>query len=48
VRFISLWNRKEGDGPPGGTKHMRDEVLKQFGQVHILDSNELFKKDDNR
>ena len=47
VRFISLWNRKEGDGP-GGTKHMRDEVLKHFGQVHILDTNELFKKDDNR
>jgi tetratricopeptide (TPR) repeat protein len=48
VRFISLWNRKEGDGPPGGTKHMRDEVLKHFGQVHILDTNELFKKEDNR
>jgi tetratricopeptide (TPR) repeat protein len=47
VRFISLWNRKEGNGP-GGTKHMRDEVLKHFGQVHILDTNELFKKDDNR
>jgi hypothetical protein len=41
VHFISLWNGKEGIGP-GGTKHMRDEVLKHFGQVHIIDTNQLF------
>jgi tetratricopeptide (TPR) repeat protein len=41
VHFISLWNTKEGDGP-GGTKHMIDEVSKYFGQVHILDTNQLF------
>jgi hypothetical protein len=43
VHFICLWNRKEGDGP-GGTKHMYDEVSKHFGQVHVLDTNKLFKK----
>ena len=42
VHFISLWDKKEGEGQ-GGTKHMRDAVLKHFGQVHILDTNELFK-----
>jgi tetratricopeptide (TPR) repeat protein len=41
VHFISLWNRQEGDGP-GGTKHMIGEVSKHFGQVHILDTNQLF------
>ena len=43
VHFISLWNKTEGDGP-GGTKHMVDEVLKHFGRVHILDTNQLFFK----
>jgi len=43
VHFICLWNRKDGDGP-GGTKHMYDEVSKHFGQVHVLDTNKLFKK----
>ncbi len=42
VHFVSLWNKQEGEGQ-GGTKHMCDEVLKHFGQVHILDTNELFK-----
>jgi hypothetical protein len=42
VHFISLWDKKEGEGQ-GGTKHMRDAVLKHLGQVHILDTNELFK-----
>lgn len=41
VRFITLWNRKEGDGP-GGTNHMNNEVKKHSGQVHILDTNQLF------
>jgi len=41
LRFITLWNRKKGDGP-GGTKHMHDEVIKHSGHVYILDTNELF------
>lgn len=42
VHFICLWNRKGGDGP-GGTQHMYDEVNKRTGQVHVLDTNVLFK-----
>lgn len=42
VSFICLWNGKEGDGP-GGTKDMTDRISKRFGQVYILDTNELFK-----
>ena len=30
VRFITLWNRKEGDGP-GGTNHMHNEVKNHSG-----------------
>jgi len=44
VRFICLWDGKGGDGP-GGTKHMHDEVKKRAGQVHVLDTNILFKED---
>ena len=44
VRFICLWNGKEGDGP-GGTKHMLEEVKKHSGRVYVLDTNELFKED---
>jgi hypothetical protein len=43
VHFICLWNRKEGDRP-GGTKHMYDEASKYFDQIHVLDTNKLFKK----
>ena len=43
VRFIWLWNRKEGDGY-GGTKDMCDQVSKHFGQTYVLDINQLFKK----
>jgi tetratricopeptide (TPR) repeat protein len=43
VRFICLWNRKEGDGP-GGTKDMYDQISKHFGQAYILDTNKLFKE----
>lgn len=42
VHFICLWNRQGGDGP-GGTEHMYDEVNKRTGQVHVLDTNTLFK-----
>ena len=42
VSFICLWNGKEGDGP-GGTKDMYDRISKRFGQVYVLDTNELFK-----
>ena len=41
VRFITLWNKKKGDGH-GGTKHMHDEVIKHSGHVYILDTNEIF------
>ena len=41
VRFISLWNRKGGDGP-GGTRHMHDTVKSRSGQVHVLDTNVLW------
>lgn len=43
VHFICLWNRQGGDGP-GGTEHMHDEVNKRTGQVHLLDTNQLFIK----
>lgn len=43
VHFICLWNRQGGDGP-GGTEHMHDEVKKRTGQVHLLDTNQLFIK----
>jgi hypothetical protein len=46
AHFISLWNRKEGDGL-GGTKHMVDEVSKHFRQVHILDTNLVFNIQSN-
>jgi tetratricopeptide (TPR) repeat protein len=45
VHFICLWNRKEGDGP-GGTKDMYDQISKHFGHTYILDTNELFEKQD--
>jgi len=43
VHFICLWNRQGGDGP-GGTQHLHDEVNKRTGQVHVLDTNVLFKE----
>lgn len=43
VHFICLWNLKGGDGP-GGTKDMYDQISKHLGHVHVLDTNELFKK----
>ncbi len=36
IRFICLWDRKEGHGP-GGTRHMHDEVMKRSGRVRIID-----------
>jgi tetratricopeptide (TPR) repeat protein len=42
VFFIALWNGKEGKGP-GGTKHMHDSVKKHCGQVHIINTEEIFK-----
>jgi hypothetical protein len=44
VRFICLWDGRMGDGR-GGTAHMYDEVKKNSGQVYVLDTNILFKKD---
>jgi tetratricopeptide (TPR) repeat protein len=37
VRFLSLWNREEGDGA-GGTKDMVQQVEKHAGRVYILDA----------
>ena len=44
VHFICLWNRQRGDDK-GGTEHMYNVVNKRTGQVHILDTNELFKEE---
>ena len=41
VRFITLWNGRQGDGP-GGTKDMVEKVKKHCGQVQILDTNALW------
>jgi hypothetical protein len=41
VHFICLWNGEGGDGP-GGTRHMRDEVVKRNGSVHWLDTTKLW------
>ena len=41
VHFICLWNGEGGDGP-GGTRHMRDEVVKRDGSVHWLDTTKLW------
>ncbi|CAN5726623.1 hypothetical protein BH11PSE8_BH11PSE8_05810 [soil metagenome] len=40
VRFICLWDGGGGDGP-GGTRHMRDEVLRRQGLVDWIDLNAL-------
>ena len=44
VHFICLWNRLGGDGE-GGTEHMYNEVNKRNGQIHVLDTNKLFKEE---
>jgi serine/threonine protein kinase len=41
VRFICLWDGKEGDGP-GGTKQMLDSVFEHSGQAHIIDTTQLW------
>lgn len=41
VRFICLWNRRDGDGP-GGTGHMYDAVNDRTGKVYPIDSDALF------
>jgi hypothetical protein len=41
VHFICLWNGEGGDGP-GGTRHMRDEMVKRNGSVHWLDTTKLW------
>jgi hypothetical protein len=40
VRFLCLWNGASGDGP-GGTRHMMDEVVRQAGDVHWIDTRTL-------
>lgn len=41
VVFIGLWNGQGGDGP-GGTQHMMDTVRQHHGQVHWLDTTQLW------
>jgi hypothetical protein len=41
VVFIALWNGQGGDGP-GGTQHMLDTVRRQHGQVHWIDTTQLW------
>jgi hypothetical protein len=41
VVFIALWNGQGGDGP-GGTQHMMETVRQQRGQVHWIDTTELW------
>ena len=43
VRFISLWDRKKGDGD-GGTEDMVATVRKYSGEVHILDARAMLDK----
>ncbi|MEJ8848025.1 hypothetical protein [Variovorax rhizosphaerae] len=41
VQFICLWDGKGGDGP-GGTQHLKDEVERQHGHSHRLDTTQLW------
>lgn len=41
VVFIALWNGQGGDGP-GGTQHMLDTVRREKGQVHWIDTTQLW------
>ncbi len=42
VHGICLWDGKGGDGP-GGTRHMHDSIKQRSGQVHVLNTDKLFK-----
>lgn len=42
VHFICLWNRQGGDGR-GGTRHLHDAVAARGGQVHVLDTRQIFQ-----
>jgi hypothetical protein len=35
VRFITVWDGQQGDGP-GGTSDMVDQVRQRFGHVEII------------
>ena len=41
VRFVCLWDGKEGDNP-GGTKDMHDTVLAHSGRVHAINTTQLW------
>jgi tetratricopeptide (TPR) repeat protein len=41
VRFIALWDGKEGEGP-GGTRHMVETVQKHSGRAIILNTTDLW------
>jgi len=42
VDFICLWNGQQGDGP-GGTRHLMEEVRRQAGRTHWLDTTKLWR-----
>jgi hypothetical protein len=41
VDFLCLWNGSGGDGP-GGTQHLMQEVQKNGGRTHWLDTRQLW------
>ncbi len=41
VDFVCLWNGERGDGP-GGTQHQMEEVRKNGGRTHWLDTTKLW------
>ena len=41
VILIALWNGQGGDGP-GGTQHMMETVRRNHGQVHWIDTTQLW------
>jgi hypothetical protein len=41
IRFIALWDG-EGGSDPGGTQNMVETVRRYAGQVHLLDTRQLF------
>ena len=41
VDVVCLWNGQGGDGP-GGTQHLMDQVRRQRGRAHWLDTSRLW------
>lgn len=41
IEFVCLWDGKGADGP-GGTRHLLDEVRRQGGRTHWIDTTRLW------